>query len=155
MCPSPCNHMNCSPPGSSVHEILQARILESLFPSPGDLPHPVIEPRSRLQADSLLSEQPGKPKKQILSYKRRNLIILSFFWDSQCSAGFKLVKKMWKEMCPMPLLVSLRWGGSEVWQLWAWHSIFAHFQSSLALSSPPWLLKIQLPQIVVQLLSHV
>ena len=32
------------------------------FPSPGDLPHPGIEPRSpTLQADALLSEPPGKP----------------------------------------------------------------------------------------------
>ena len=27
-CPRLCNHMDCSPPGSSVHGILQARILE-------------------------------------------------------------------------------------------------------------------------------
>ena len=33
------------------------------FPSPGDLPDPWIKPRSHpLQADSLLSEPPGKPK---------------------------------------------------------------------------------------------
>ena len=32
------------------------------FPSPGDLPNPGIEPQSpALQADSLLSEPPGKP----------------------------------------------------------------------------------------------
>ena len=32
------------------------------FPSPGDLPDPVIEPRSpTLQADALTSEPPGKP----------------------------------------------------------------------------------------------
>ena len=32
------------------------------FPSPGDLPHPGIEPRSpALQADTLTSEPPGKP----------------------------------------------------------------------------------------------
>ena len=32
------------------------------FPSPGDLPDPVTEPRSpALQADSLRSEPPGKP----------------------------------------------------------------------------------------------
>ena len=32
------------------------------FPSPGDLPNPGIEPRSpALQANSLLSEPPGKP----------------------------------------------------------------------------------------------
>ena len=33
------------------------------FPSPGDLPHPGIEPGSpALQAEGLLSEPPGKPK---------------------------------------------------------------------------------------------
>ena len=33
------------------------------FPSPGDLPHPGIEPRSpTLQADVLVSEPPGKPR---------------------------------------------------------------------------------------------
>ena len=43
--------------------ILQARILECVPCSPpGELPIPGIEPRSpTLQADSLLSEQPGKP----------------------------------------------------------------------------------------------
>ena len=43
-CPTLCNLMDYSPPDSSVHEILQARILErgcpSGFPSPGDLPKP-------------------------------------------------------------------------------------------------------------------
>ena len=54
--------MDCSPPGSSVHGIPQARILEWVaIQSPGDLPNPGIEPRSpALQADSLLSEPPGK-----------------------------------------------------------------------------------------------
>ena len=37
--------MDCSPPGSSVHGILQARTLSGLpFPPPGDLPHPGVEP---------------------------------------------------------------------------------------------------------------
>jgi len=46
--------MGCNPPGSSVHGILQARILEWVpFPFPGDLPDPEIEPMSpALQADS-------------------------------------------------------------------------------------------------------
>ena len=49
-----CNPMDCSPPGSSVHGILQARILEWLpCPPPGDLPNPGTEPRSpALQAGS-------------------------------------------------------------------------------------------------------
>ena len=55
--------MDCSLPGSSLHGILQARILERLpFPSPGDLPDPGIEPGSpELQAEALTSEPPGKP----------------------------------------------------------------------------------------------
>ena len=52
------NPVDCSPPGSSVHGILQARILEGLpFPSPGDLPDPEIKPGSpALHADSLPSD---------------------------------------------------------------------------------------------------
>ena len=46
-CPTLCDPMDCSPPGSSVHGILQPRILEWLpFPSPGDLPNPGIAPLS-------------------------------------------------------------------------------------------------------------
>ena len=56
--------MDCGPPGSSAHEIFQARILEwvALFLSPGYLPNPGIEPGSPvLQADSLPTELQGKP----------------------------------------------------------------------------------------------
>ena len=56
--------MDCSPPGSSVHGILQARILEWVaFPTPGESSNPGIEPSlEELQADSLPSEALGKPK---------------------------------------------------------------------------------------------
>ena len=38
--------MDCSPPGSSVHGISQARIWSGLpFPSPRNLPEPGIKPR--------------------------------------------------------------------------------------------------------------
>ena len=62
-CLTPCDPMDCSLPGSSVHGIFRARRLEWVaFPSPGDLPDPGIEPGSPgLQGDSLLSEPPGKP----------------------------------------------------------------------------------------------
>ena len=61
-CPTLCDPIDCSLPGSSVHGILQARIWSGLpFLSPGDLPDPEIEPWSpTLQADSLPSES-GKP----------------------------------------------------------------------------------------------
>ena len=57
------NLIDYSPPSSSVHGILQARILEwAAILSPGDLPNTGIEPGSpSLQADSLPSEPPGKP----------------------------------------------------------------------------------------------
>ena len=38
LCPTPCDPKDCSPPGSSVHGVLQARILKWWqFPSQGDL----------------------------------------------------------------------------------------------------------------------
>ena len=42
-CPTLCNAMDCSLPGSSVHGMSPARIL---FPPPGDFPNPGIEPAS-------------------------------------------------------------------------------------------------------------
>ena len=45
----------------TVHRILQARMLENTFPSPGDLPNPGIDPRSpTLQVDSLPAKPQGK-----------------------------------------------------------------------------------------------
>ena len=62
-CPTLCDPVGCSVPGSSVHGILQARVLEWVAISfSGDLPDPGIEPWSpALQADALTSEPPGKP----------------------------------------------------------------------------------------------
>ena len=55
--------MDHSLPGSSIHGFSREEYWRGLpFPSPGDLPNPGIEPRfPALQADSLLSEPPGKP----------------------------------------------------------------------------------------------
>ena len=44
LCPTLCSPMDCSLPGSSVHGILQVRMLEWLpFPPPGDLTDPGTE----------------------------------------------------------------------------------------------------------------
>ena len=61
-CLTLCDLMDCSPPGSSVHGILQARILEWVaIPFSRGLPGPGNEPGSpALQADSLPSEPLGK-----------------------------------------------------------------------------------------------
>ena len=66
LCLTLCKPMNCSPPGSSVHGILQAGTLEraAIFLPPGGRPSPVIQPGSpALLADSLPSEPPGKPSR--------------------------------------------------------------------------------------------
>ena len=61
-----CNPIGRSLPGSSVHGILQARILEWVAcPPPGDVPYPGIEPVSpavpALQVDSLPLTHQGSP----------------------------------------------------------------------------------------------
>ena len=46
-CPTLCNPMDCCPPGSSIHKMLQARIRSGLpCPPPGDLPDLGIKPAS-------------------------------------------------------------------------------------------------------------
>ena len=61
LCLTLCNPMDCSPPGSSVHGILQARILEWLaIPSSRSLPNPGMElGLPHLQADALPLSQLG------------------------------------------------------------------------------------------------
>ena len=63
LCPTLCNPMDCSPPGSSIHGIFQTRVLEWIAISfSRDLPNLGIESRSPAPwADSLLSGPPGKP----------------------------------------------------------------------------------------------
>ena len=60
LCLTVCDRMDCSPPGSSVHRISQARILEWVAsPPPGDLPNLEVEPvSSALQVNSLPTEPP-------------------------------------------------------------------------------------------------
>ena len=64
-CPTLCDPMECSPPGSSVHGVSPGKntgVGCHALP-PGDLPSPETEPRLlTLQVDSLPSEPPGKPK---------------------------------------------------------------------------------------------
>ena len=61
-CPSVCNPMDCSPPGSTVHGISQARILEWVaIPFSRGSSRPSVP--TRVSADSLPSEPPGKSLK--------------------------------------------------------------------------------------------
>ena len=66
-CPTLCNPMDCSPPGSSVRGICQARILGVLlpFPPPVALSNPGTEPASLesppLSGGFFTTGTPGKP----------------------------------------------------------------------------------------------
>ena len=65
LCLNLCDHMDCNSPDSTVHGIFHAKYWSGLpFPSPGDLPDPVIKqesPRSpTLQANSLLLSHWGR-----------------------------------------------------------------------------------------------
>ena len=59
-CPTLCDPMDCSPPGSSVHAISQARMLEWVAFSRGS-----SQPRDRTRvsciAGGFFTESPGKP----------------------------------------------------------------------------------------------
>ena len=80
--PTPCDPMDCCPPGSLVHGILQAKILEWVaLPLPGDLADLGIEPGSpELQADSLLSEPPGNHICMIIYQIKSNRFKLRFIY---------------------------------------------------------------------------
>ena len=73
-----CDPMDCSPPGSSVHGIFQARILElvaistsrGIFPTQGFNWHLLC--LLHWQADSFTTEPPGKPKVSAVSLKSNN-----------------------------------------------------------------------------------
>ena len=87
-CLTLCDLMDCSPADSSVHWILQARILELPFPPPGDLPNPGIKHGSpALQADSLPSEPPVNHIFMFIEYfilrfceLHVYILCLIFFW---------------------------------------------------------------------------
>ena len=100
--------MDCSPPGSSVHGISQARILEWVlpFPSLGDVPDPEINapppPPPALQANSLPLGPPGKPKftyerPQLASFKRSRALpsfcgMVNGAWPRRSTAGLVILR---------------------------------------------------------------
>ena len=70
------NPMYCRLPGSSVHGILQARILEQVacLP-PGDLPNPGIEPMSPAFAKRFfITARPGKPANLLMPSNIQSLL---------------------------------------------------------------------------------
>ena len=82
-CPTLCDPMDCNLPGSSVHGILQARMLEwvAMPSSRGDLPNPGIEPMSpvspALEADSLPLNHQRSPFKGLTGIQLLNSHLLT------------------------------------------------------------------------------
>ena len=82
-CLTLCDPTDCSPPGSSVHGILKARILEwvAIPSSRGS-----SQPRDRTQvsciADSVLSEPLRKPCKAIVIIKKKKKLRGLLWWPS-------------------------------------------------------------------------
>ena len=82
LCPTLLNPMDCSPPGSSIHEISQAIILEWVsssasrgFPPPGMKP---TSPASPAWAGGFFTtEAPGKVNHMVVLCKRRSPQLLS------------------------------------------------------------------------------
>ena len=112
-----CDRMDCSLPDSSVHGTFQARILQwvaiSFFRDLSDIR---IKPRSpALQADSSLSEPPGKPQAPFP-------IIINLSWTAEPNAQasrlsqwndlFRLMFDNWVDQSIQDYL-----DGSEAW----WH----------------------------------
>ena len=76
LCLTLCDPMDCSPPGSSIHWISQARILSGLpFPLAGDLPDPGIKPTSALEGGFFTAKQPGKPNISYIRNLMKNVFI--------------------------------------------------------------------------------
>ena len=81
-CLTLCDPMDCSPQGSSVHGILQTRILEwVVIPFSRNFPDPGIKPRSpAMQADSL----PQSHGQRTNHPKPDNLTLLIMLFPASC-----------------------------------------------------------------------
>ena len=108
LCPTLCDPMDYSPPGSSVHGIFPARTLEWVvlsssrvnLPNPGIKPEPPISPE--LQANSLPAEPSGKPWakkkwfKTVFAYFCFSTCIYLYLWPACiCRCRFQFLLAHW------------------------------------------------------------
>ena len=114
-CPTLCNPMDCSLPGSSIHGILQARILEWVaIPFSRGSSDPEIKPESpALQVDSLPSEPPAHLLNPVfklhimLTLKRRKERELVLF--SRVLFCFLDIQAIRKEQSYAPSFTGVKW----------------------------------------------
>ena len=117
-CLTLCDPVVCSPPGSSVHGILQARVWSGVpFPSPGDLPNPGIEP-GLLHCGQILyhlSHQGNpflKSLLRLLQYCFCCFMFLFFFFGHEASGV--LVPQPGIELSPPALALAIAWPGKSL-----------------------------------------
>ena len=96
LCPALCNHMDCSPPGSSVHGIFQARILGWVAIS--------------------FSMGSSQTRNQIcVSCIGRQFLYLWASWEAQAVSNV-FQKKHQAPKYSLPKFTSFKWYASEVWE---------------------------------------
>ena len=123
------------PPGFSAHGIPRQEYWSRLlFPSPGDLPDPRTEPGSpAVQADSLWSEPPGKPRLTLWTLTNRGQCGLWCYrgsWQSRDRASACCISKpeiKWKQKTIAPGIVLFS-PSLLVWvrQAWSLHGKVCH-----------------------------
>ena len=113
LCLTLCDPMDCSPHGLQAPLPMEFSRQEHWsglpFPSPGDLPHPGIKPKSpALQADSLLSDLPEAPfiivNINFLTAKLSRSIPICWLWSNSRYFVFNL---FWNSV--LPLLSKQNW----------------------------------------------
>ena len=101
---TPCDPMDCTPSGSSVHGISKQGYCSWLqFSAPGDLPNPGIEPVSPeslgWEADSLTLRHLGSHLYVLLLFSRS--VMSNSLWTAACQASlfFTISQSLLKLMC--------------------------------------------------------
>ena len=101
--------MDCSLPGSSVHGILQARILEWVAISfPRGSSQPRMKPRSlALWADSLPWEPPGKPHQLVVMQSATKLLVAMRSAQRHCKSAYKCRRLLFR-ICAKSCLFAIQ-----------------------------------------------
>ena len=166
--------MGCSPPGSSVHRIFQARVLEWVAIS---FSRGSSRPRDRtwvscLQADALPSEPPGKPK--LCSFHYIKFYMAQWLWGTHKRTIIELTAvslystftllyhailslQSWPTLCdpidgsppgsPFPGILqarTLEWAAISFSNAWKW-KVKGKSLSRVRLFSTPWTAAHQTP----------
>ena len=110
-----CDPMDCSPPGSTIQGILQARILEWV-PPPGDLPGPGSEPMSFASPALAGGFFTAEPRKPCLLLVKLHCALFSYIsvllplakppgkwlpFVLCCSIGYTVVPEQIENTCPL------------------------------------------------------